>query len=60
MKKKPIIKTLGRAPRHLTGKHQIDWTYMMKKFPTHREVIKAHKNNQEFLAQLKQKLERVG
>ena len=58
MKHTGLTKKQGRAIRKVTGKHNVDWAYMMKQFPLHREIIKAHKNNQEFLVQLKKKLEK--
>ena len=58
MKHLGLTKRQGRAIRKVTGKHNLDWMYMMKKFPLHHEIIKAHKNNQEFLAQLKKELEK--
>lgn len=53
-----LTKKMGHALQKVTGKTQLDWAYMMNKFPHHRDIIKAHKNDQKFLAQLKKKLEK--
>jgi len=58
MKHTGLTMKQARPARKVTGKHQVDWAYMLKRFPLHKEQIKAHKNNQEFLAKLKTKLEK--
>jgi len=58
MKHTGLTKKMGRALRKVTGIHQLDWAYMLKRFPHHKNQIKAHKNDQEFLVQLKKKLEK--
>jgi len=58
MKHTELTKKMGLALRKVTGKTKLDWAYMLKQFPHHKEQIKAHKNDQEFLVQLKKKLEK--
>lgn len=48
----------GIALRKITGKSMLDWTHLSKLFPLYRAQIKAHKNNQKYLVELKQKLEK--
>ncbi len=49
----------GRALQKVTGKSLIDWSYLCKRFPLYKSQIKAHRSDQDYLKNLKVKLESV-
>jgi hypothetical protein len=59
MKHTGLSKKQAHAPKKVTGKHGVDWFYLAKKYPLKAKEIKRHKADQEFLAKLKEKLEKT-
>lgn len=49
----------GKALQKITGKSMLDWSHLCKLFPLYKAQIKAHKNDQDYLKQLKVRLEKV-